>query len=52
MQPPRIEGDQASVLAKKRSGEIEVVHLEKREEAWRQILAIAGTGKKTRTVTR
>jgi hypothetical protein len=52
MQPPQIEGDRASVLAKKKSGQIEVVYLEKRDGAWRQVSALIGTGKKTKTVVR
>ncbi len=52
MQPPQIEGNRASVLAKKKSGEIEVVYLEKRNGSWRQVSALIGTGKKTKTVLR
>ena len=52
MQPPQIEGNRASVLAKNKSGQIEVVYLEKRDGNWRQVSALIGTGKKTKTVAR
>ena len=52
MQPPQIEGNRASVLTKQKSGQIEVVYLEKRDGAWRRVSALVGTGKKTKIVAR
>ena len=51
IQPPQFEGNRSSVLAKKKSGQIIVVFLEKRDGTWRQVEALVGTGKKTKSVS-
>jgi hypothetical protein len=50
LQPPQFDGNRSSVLAKKKSGQIVVIYLEKLEGTWRQISSLEGTGKKTKSV--
>ena len=48
VQPPQIEGDRSSVLARRKSGQFVVVYLQKRDGLWQTTSELKGLGKKTK----
>ena len=48
VQPPQFDGDRASVLTKKKSGQFVVIYLEKRDGTWHAASQLSGVGKKTK----
>ena len=52
VQPPQLDGDKSSVLAKRKSGQFVVVYLQKRDGVWQTTSHLKGLGKKTKIETR